>query len=55
MAARKGSMPARRKEKQRAIEAPVVTAPPRGKKGSAAKTRIARTKEPLRSAQKVKN
>lgn len=52
--ARKASMPKRRKEKQREIPSPVVSPPPKGKKGSAAKTTIPRTKEPLKPTKKVK-
>lgn len=56
MAARKASMPARRKERQRDIPDPSLPpAPPKGKKGSATKTRIPRTKQPLRATRKIKD
>lgn len=50
------SMAKRRKEKQRDIADPAVPPrPPKGKVGSAAKTTIKRTKEPLRATRKVRD
>jgi hypothetical protein len=52
--ATKRDMGKRRKEKQRAIPDPSVPpAPPKGKKGDAAKTSVPRTKEALRAGRKV--
>lgn len=56
MATVRRSMVKARKERQRDIPDPQVPpAPPKGKRGTAAKTTIRRTKEPLRGGRKVKD
>jgi hypothetical protein len=47
-------MPARRKERQREIEEPVVAPPPKRKGRGAPVEKVRRTKEPLRAGRKVK-
>ncbi len=54
MATTRRDMGRRRKERTEPAPPPVVPPPKKGKRGDAAKTRIARTKEPLRSGRKVK-
>lgn len=53
--ARRAAMAKRRKETRREVAPPELPPrPPKGKRGEAARATIPRTKEPLRSAQKVK-
>jgi hypothetical protein len=55
MATVRRGAPVGRKERQRDIPDPQVPPqPPKGKRGSAAKTTIARSKEPLKATRKVK-
>lgn len=55
MASARHDMAKRRKETRRSVaDPPVPPRPPKGKRGDAAKTQIARTKPPLQGGRKVK-